>query len=105
MLTSQVNNTTNVLSLRSGAIYDVEQKIASVEAVMEPLRSKTQKKLSKIENEIANCNFLIESGIGSKKDQVGLRKQKRNLRQQRIKLWEQPQGPSRFGSRTPRASS
>lgn len=70
------------------ATLDLEQQISSVEAAIRPLR-KTQKKLGKLEDEIANTNFLIDSGIGSKKDKVALRKTKKELRQRRMELWKQ----------------
>ena len=54
-----------------------------------PLLYKTQKKLKKVEDEINNCNFLIDSGIGSKMDRIELRNTKRHLRQRRQKLWDE----------------
>ncbi|CAB9504722.1 expressed unknown protein [Seminavis robusta] len=56
-----------------------------------PLQTKTQKKLNKIVEEITNCNFLIDSilDLGSKKDQAELRKTKKSLRNQRVKLWDE----------------
>ena len=54
---------------------------------IESLR-KTKRKLAKVEDELANCNFLIDSGIGSKADKTALRQTKRQLRQRRIQLWE-----------------
>lgn len=78
-------------SLRDPAIdatLDIEQQISNVELAIVPLR-KAQKKLAKIEDEIANINFLIDTGIGSKKDKMALNKTKKDLRQRRIELWKQ----------------
>ena len=70
-------------------IYDLEQQLRLLDDAIEPLANKAKKKLAKIEDELTNCNFLIDSGIGSKSDQVGLRKEKRQLRQRRIQLWDE----------------
>lgn len=67
-------------------LMDLVDSIREVTNEITLLRTKTQKKLNKVEDEINNCNFLIDSGIGSKKDQAELRKTKRQLRQRRIKL-------------------
>mmetsp|Transcript_21447 Transcript_21447/g.36538 ORF Transcript_21447/g.36538 Transcript_21447/m.36538 type:complete len:117 (-) Transcript_21447:61-411(-) len=85
-----LSSRSNTLSIRSadGAIFDLEQQINLLDSKISPLRNTVQKKLDKIEDEIANCNFLIDSGIGSKSDKAGLRKTKRQLRQSRIKLWD-----------------
>lgn len=69
-------------------ITDLEQQIASVEAAILPLRTTTTKKLNKLEKELSNCNFLMDSGIGAKADQAALRKTKRQLRTRRIQLWK-----------------
>lgn len=69
-------------------ITDLEQQIASVEAAILPLRTMTTKKLNKLEKELSNCNFLMDSGIGAKSDQAALRKTKRQLRTRRIQLWK-----------------
>ena len=53
------------------------------------LSAKAQTKLQKLEDELANTNFLIDSGIGSKADKAALRKTKRQLRDRRIQLWKQ----------------
>ena len=70
-------------------MIELENTIRLLEDQITPLATKTQKKLDKIEDEISNCNFLIDSGLGSKKDQAALRKTKRQLRQRRIKLWDE----------------
>ena len=70
-------------------IIDLEQQLQLCDDAIAPLAGKAKKKLAKIEDELANCNFLIDSGIGSKADQAGLRKTKRQLRQRRIKLWDE----------------
>ena len=64
----------------------MEQQIRVLDEQIESLR-KTKRKLAKIEDELANCNFLIDSGIGSKTDKTALRQTKRNLRERRIQLW------------------
>ena len=69
-------------------IYDLEQQLRFLDDAIAPLAGKSKKRLAKLEDELANCNFLIDSGIGSKADQAGLRKTKRQLRQRRIKLWD-----------------
>jgi len=71
------------------AIFDLEQQISLLDEAIAPLYNKTKKKLNKIENEISNCNFLIDSGLGSNSDQAALRTTKKQLRQSRIKLWEE----------------
>ena len=71
----------------SGAIVDIEQQIRLIDQQIESLR-KAKRKLAKIEDELSNCNFLIDSGIGSKADKTALRQTKRQLRQRRIQLWE-----------------
>ena len=79
---------TNLLSDPSvAATLDLEQQIARVEEAIAPLR-KLQKKLQQIEDELANTNYLIDSGIGSKKDKAALRQTKRELRERRITLWK-----------------
>lgn len=79
---------TNLLSDPSvAATLDLEQQIAMLEEAIAPLR-KLQKKLQKIEDELANTNYLIDSGIGSKKDKAALRQTKRELRERRITLWK-----------------
>ena len=71
------------------AMVELETKIRLLNDEITPLMTKTKKKLDKVEDEIANCTFLIDSGIGSKKDQAELRNTKRQLRQRRIKLWDE----------------
>lgn len=90
-LISDSSSTTSGTSTTSNdhTLADLEAAIQDLEDTIVPLATKTQKKLSKVEKEIANCNFLIDSGIGSKKDQAELRKNKRQLRQRRIKLWDE----------------
>ena len=82
-----VNNTT--IDNNDITMIDLVEAIRNVTDEITPLRTKTQKKLNKVEDEINNCNFLIDSGIGSKADQADLRKTKRQLRQRRIKLWDE----------------
>lgn len=67
---------------------ELEQQINVVDEAIRPLR-KVQKKLAKIEKEIANTNALIDSGVGSRADKAALRQTKRDLRQRRFQLWEQ----------------
>ena len=78
------------LSLRSheGTMLDLEQQIRLLDAdEITPLRTKIPKKLKKINDEIEQCNFLLNAGIGSKNDLDIIRQTKRELRQRRIKLW------------------
>ena len=90
MISSQTNNNTINLSLRSSAIFNLEEQLRFLDNEIAPLKKgKTKKKLDKIEEELKNCNFLINSGLGSKADQAELRKNKRQLRQRRIKIWEE----------------
>ena len=70
------------------ATLDLEQQISMVDQAILPLR-KGQKKLQKVEDKIANTNFLINSGIGSRSDKAALRQTKKELRQRRVQLWEQ----------------
>lgn len=82
---------TNSISLRDPSILatiDMEQQIQLLDQAIQPLR-KAQTKLQKLEDELANTNFLIDSGIGSKADKAALRKTKRQLRDRRIQLWKQ----------------
>ena len=87
-----ISSTDITLSLRSNediaiaAARDIEQQILLVDKEILPLR-KAQKELAKVEEEITNTNFLIDSGIGSKADQKALASTKKQLRQRRIKLW------------------
>jgi hypothetical protein len=74
------------------AIFDIQQQILLLDAVIAPLRGKSKKKLAKIEDELENCNFLINTGLGSKDDKAALRKTKRQLRDRRIKLWDELKG-------------
>lgn len=67
-------------------MIELEKAIHLLEDKITPLTTKVQKKIDMIEDEIANCNFLIDSGLGSKKDQAALRKKKKQLRQRRVKL-------------------
>uniref|UniRef100_A0A7S3LA37 Uncharacterized protein n=1 Tax=Amphora coffeiformis TaxID=265554 RepID=A0A7S3LA37_9STRA len=70
------------------ATLDLEQQISLVDQAILPLR-KAQKKLQKVEDEISNTNFLIDSGIGTRSDKASLRQTKKQLRQRRVQLWEQ----------------
>ncbi|CAB9499647.1 expressed unknown protein [Seminavis robusta] len=70
-------------------VITLKKAILDLDNMVAPLRTKTQKKLDKIEEEITNCNFLIDSGLGSKKDQAELKKTKRQLRNRRVKLWDE----------------
>lgn len=83
---------TDALSLRSdpeiAVAVDLERQIASVDKAIAPLL-KLKKKLAKVEEELANANFLIDSGIGSKSDQKALRKSKKDIRQRRVALRSQ----------------
>ena len=67
------------------AQYDIEQQISLVDEAIRPLK-KLQKKLKKIEDELANTNDLIDSGIGSKTDKAALRKTKKEIRQRRVEV-------------------
>ncbi|CAB9508873.1 expressed unknown protein [Seminavis robusta] len=67
-------------------LINLEKAIKDLDNMISPLRTKTQRKLEKIEEEITNCNFLIDSGLGSKKDHAELKKTKRQLRNRRVKL-------------------
>ena len=90
--TPMLSSTDITLSLRSNediaiaAARDIEQQILLVDKEILPLR-KAQKELAKVEEEITNTNFLIDSGIGSKADQKALASTKKQLCQRRIKLW------------------
>ena len=84
-----VNNNTIPTDNSDKTMMDLVEAIRNVTDEITPLRTRTQKKLNKVEDEINNCNFLIDSGIGSKADQAELRKTKRQLRQRRIKLWDE----------------
>ena len=96
-LTSNKEETNN-MSIRSAsnslrdpslaATLDLEQQIALVNDAIRPLR-KVQKKLAKLEDELANTNNLIDSGIGSRADKAALRQTKKQLRQQRVQMWKQ----------------
>ena len=93
-LISDTSSTTSTNSSSSSnnadnTMIELENAIRLLEDQITPLATKTQKKLDKIEDEISNCNFLIDSGLGSKKDQAALRKTKHQLRQRRIKLWDE----------------
>ena len=70
------------------ATLDLEQQIALVNDAIRHLR-KVQKKLAKLEDELANTNNLIDSGIGSRADKAALRQTKKQLRQQRVQMWKQ----------------
>ena len=90
-LVSDTSSTTSTNSSSSSSnadntMIELENAIRLLEDQITPLATKTQ---NKIEDEISNCNFLIDSGLGSKKDQAALRKTKRQLRQRRIKLWDE----------------
>ena len=67
------------------ATLDIEQQISLLEIAIRPLK-KLQKKLSKLEDELANTNSLIDSGIGSKADKAALRQAKRDIRQRRVQM-------------------
>ena len=67
------------------ATLDMEQQISLLDVAIRPLK-KLQKKLAKLEDELANTNFLIDSGIGSKSDKAALRKTKRDVRQRRVEV-------------------
>jgi septal ring factor EnvC (AmiA/AmiB activator) len=68
------------------AVLNMEQQIQNLDGQISPLR-KTQKKLDKLEKELARINLLIDSDLGTNSDKKHLRKTKSELRQQRIKLW------------------
>lgn len=70
-------------------LQNIQQQIQLLDLAIGPLKTSTKKKLSKVEKEIKNSNFLIDSGLGSKRDQAALRNTKRQLRQRRIRLWEE----------------
>ncbi|CAB9516778.1 expressed unknown protein [Seminavis robusta] len=87
MLTTTSDTVSNpIINKSDSAIADLEKSIVDLDNMITPLRTKTQKKLNKIEEEITNCNFLIDSGLGSKKDQAELRKNKKSLRNRHVKL-------------------
>ena len=67
------------------ATLDMEQQISQLEISIRPLK-KLQKKLSKLEDELANTDSLIDSGIGSKTDKAALRQAKRDIRQRRVQM-------------------
>jgi len=62
---------------------EVEQRMQDLDHKIRPLL-KEKKKLTKIESELANVNFLIDSGIGSKAEQKALRQEKKKIRQRRV---------------------
>lgn len=86
---SSTTSATTASDNSDNTMIELENSIGLLEEHITPLITKTQKKLAKIEDEIVNCNFLINSGLGSKKDQAELRKSKRQLRQRRIKVWDE----------------
>ena len=67
------------------ASLDIEQQISLLDEAIRPLK-KLQKKLAKTEEELANTNFLIDSGIGSRSDKAALRQTKREIRQRRVQM-------------------
>lgn len=69
------------------AVLNMERQIECLDGKILPLR-KTQKKLDKLEKELARINLLIDSGLGTDSDKKDLRKNKREVRQRRVKLWE-----------------
>jgi phosphomevalonate kinase len=84
-----ITNSKNAGAKANEVIFDdLKQQIRLLDAAIAPLRGKAKKKLAKIEDEL-NCNFLINTGLGSKDDKAALRKTKRQLRERRIKLWEE----------------
>ena len=85
MLSTRTNSS-SIRDITTTAAFDIEQLIQLVDIEILPLR-KAEKELNKVEDEIANTNFLIDSGIGSKTDQKALSKTKKVLRQRRVKLW------------------
>ena len=87
--TTFIPPTTSSSTVVDATIAELEQRISDLEAEITPLRSLATKKLNKIEKELENCNFLMDSGIGSKADQAALRKTKRQLRNRRIQLWKE----------------
>jgi len=60
------------------AAVEVEQRMQDLDHKIRPLL-KEKKKLTKIESELANVNFLIDSGIGSKAEQKALRQEKKKI--------------------------
>jgi len=80
---------TDSLSLRSdpdiAAALDLEQRIKNVDEEIRRFLN-IKKKLGNIEDELANANLLIDSGIGSKSDQKALRQTKKEIRQRRVEL-------------------
>ena len=87
--TTTIANNNNVNSSSDDEILDLEQQLRLLDDAIVPLAGKAKRKLAKIEEELTNCNFLINSRIGSKADQLGLRKTKRQLRERRIRLWDE----------------
>ena len=80
--------TTTTDSLRDPIVdaqLDLEQRISLVEQAIVPLK-KLQKKLKKLEDDLANTNNLIDSGIGSRADKAALRQTKREIRQRRVEM-------------------
>ena len=80
------NRSSTITDPVSAAIIDIEQQIRILDDTITPLL-RSKKQLKKIEDQITETNMLIDSGIGSKKDQVALKKTKRQLRDRRIELW------------------
>lgn len=95
--TTTTSNTTNQMSIRIttttdnlrdpivDAQLDLEQQISIVKQAILPLK-KLQKKLKKLEDDLANTNNLIDSGIGSRADKAALRQTKREIRQRRVEM-------------------
>ena len=80
------NRSSTITDPVSAAIIDIEQQIRILDDTITPLL-RSKKQLKKIEDQITETNMLIDSGIGSKKDQLALKKTKRQLRDRRIELW------------------
>jgi hypothetical protein len=89
---NSITNSKNAGAKANDVICDdlLNQQIRlSDHAAIAPLRRKAKKKLAKIEDELANCNLFINTGLGSKDDKAALRKTKRQLPEHRIKSWEE----------------
>ena len=80
-------STTTIDDPAVAAIVDIEQQIQLLDVTISDL-NKSKKQLKKLEDELSEMNMLIDSGVGTKKDQLALKKKKRQLRDRRIELWD-----------------
>lgn len=68
-------------------MLQLEDKVASLDKEIQLLH-KVTKSLAKLEDELQQTNFLIDSSIGSKESKTALRKAKKKLRRRRVNLWD-----------------